>query len=250
MDHTRITNMLEELFIGIPETENVREQKEELRVHLTEQVNDYMAKGFTFEDAFRRAKDDMGDLDELVAEFSREISSFDTTVEEFVNQKKKDQIMKQQKKIKKLQNLSKRRRYTQKYSGLSKLIALSPFIYILMGVLIPGWRVWAFGWMIIPVSGILFEGSKHTSRRRIIISLTPFIYILLGMFFGWPFWLWGWIIIPVTAIILEMAPIITISTDIDLDNTRDTSDESNPLGTDAPNESVETSAKDAMGNNN
>ena len=64
MNQERITNMLEELFIGIPETDEVREQKEELRVHLAEQVKDYMAKGLPFEEAFQKAKNDMGDLDE------------------------------------------------------------------------------------------------------------------------------------------------------------------------------------------
>ena len=38
--------------------------------------------------------------------------------------------------------------------------ALAPFVYVLIGLLF-GDPWWAFGWMIIPVSGILFAAAKR-----------------------------------------------------------------------------------------
>ena len=88
------------------------------------------------------------------------------------------------------------RRYTvQKWV----LPALSPFIFVLIGLsgLIPGW--WAWGWVIIPVSGIIGTPMPFWIKS---VSLSPFIFVLIGMlglFPGW--WAWGWIIIPVCGIL-------------------------------------------------
>ena len=71
--------------------------------------------------------------------------------------------------------------------------ALSPFVFILFGFAF-GW--WAWGWIIIPVCGILGTPMKFWIKC---VSLSPFIYMALGFFFGW--WAWAWIIIPICGIL-------------------------------------------------
>jgi HAMP domain-containing protein len=77
------------------------------------------------------------------------------------------------------------------------LTALTPFIYVALGLLLKNkFDWWAWGWIIIPVSAIL--GTRIAFWQKF-IALSPFIYILLGFFFGW--WAWAWLIIPVSAIV-------------------------------------------------
>ncbi|MCL2664914.1 MAG: hypothetical protein FWE82_04820 [Defluviitaleaceae bacterium] len=79
-----------------------------------------------------------------------------------------------------------------------QIIALSPFIYILLGVFL-NW--WAWGWLIIPVSAIFFTPMPSNVK---IVALSPFLYILLGMIMGW--WAFGWIIIPISGILFAANP--------------------------------------------
>ena len=75
-------------------------------------------------------------------------------------------------------------------------VALSPFLYIILGIMF-GW--WSWAWVIIPLTAVITYSrdiGKHT-----LTALSPFIYVLFGIFFGW--WAWGWIIIPLSAILLE-----------------------------------------------
>jgi len=217
MNQAHITDMLDELFAGIPDSDDVREQKEELRVHLTEQVKDYMAKGLSFEESFQKAKDDMGDLDELVAEFKKEAGGFDAEVEEFATKIKKQHINMKQKKIHKIRRAQKRKKYTKRFTGLYKLASITPFLYIVLGFMIPGIRIWLLGWMIIPVSFIIADGISRRKMRQSIVALTPFIYFFLGVMIpGWQIWALGWIIIPVSGILLGKSPTVTIYTGDDV----------------------------------
>ena len=92
-----------------------------------------------------------------------------------------------------------KKRFSEKY-GVREgtFIALTPFIYVALGLIFGG-KFWAFGWVIIPVAAILFKARIDNKEK--FIALTPFIYLLLGFFFGW--WVWGWMIIPVSAILLK-----------------------------------------------
>ena len=194
MDRQRIISFVNQLFEDVPKSKLVIEQKEELRSHMEERIADYMANGVSFEDAFNRAKDDLGDVGELVKEFDNKGSS------------------KKKKKRKKRRN--KGFQYT--------LTALAPFIYVGLGLLIPGWQIWAVGWIIIPVIPIIETFIKNRSLA-VLVGLTPFIYVGLGILIGGWFWAWGWMIIPVAGIILGTSwPRVTIDTDDE-----DESDESN-----------------------
>lgn len=77
----------------------------------------------------------------------------------------------------------------------TKIVALSPFIYVGLGMLF-GW--WAWAWLIIPVSAIIL--CSGLSRGLMFIALSPFIYVLFGFIFGW--WAWGWALIPISGILL------------------------------------------------
>jgi len=171
-----------DLFYDVVENDKVREQKEELHIHLTERVNDYMAAGLSFEEAFVAAKDGLGDPEELISGFERKRAIvFDDLDEDYgVN-------------------------IHLRFNGLmAKLVPLAPFIYILLGLTQNSWMPewwrwgwWTWGWVIIPMTAIASsEIGLHT-----ITALSPFIYILLGVFFGW--WALGWIIIPVSAILFS-----------------------------------------------
>ena len=170
----QITSYIYELFRDVPKSSRVIEQKEELRVHLKERISDYMAQGHSFEEAFDTAKNDMGNMDELLKELG-----------------KKSKTRKKRKK----------RSYKRRGGFPYMLTSLSPFIYILMGVFIPGWQVWAIGWLIIPASGI-FEKFVTNRSINFLVPLSPFIYILMGVLIpGWQIWAWGWVIIPISAIL-------------------------------------------------
>jgi len=182
MNENRISKLVHDLFYDVVETDKVREQKEELRIHLTERVSDYMAEGLNFEDALHAAREGLGDSEELTNGFERKRAVVFDDVDD-------DLGVNIQFRLNKL---------------MLKLVPLSPFIYILLGATqrhwYPehwNWNFWAWGWVIIPVFAILSNGFKPST----IVSLSPFIYILLGIFMGW--WLWGWIIIPVCAILFS-----------------------------------------------
>jgi len=171
-----------DLFYDVVENDIVREQKEELRIHLTERVSDYMAAGLSFEEAFEAAKDGLGDPEELVSGFERKRTIVFDDLDD-------DYGIHIQVRFKRL---------------LLKLVPLAPFIYLIMGltqdVWMPDWWVWgwwAWGWIIIPIIPIMSSGL----RFRTIPALSPFIYILLGVFLGW--WAWGWLIIPISAILFS-----------------------------------------------
>jgi len=182
MKEQRIYKLVNDLFYDVVENDKVREQKEELRIHLTERVNDYMAEGHPFEDALKAAKDGLGDPDELISGFERKRALVVDDLEDDYG-------------------INIQLRFSRLFA---KLVPLSPFIYVLLGLTqshwYPAgwtWSWWAWGWVIIPISGILSSGLKaHT-----ITALSPFIYVLLGVFLGW--WAWGWIIIPVSGLLFS-----------------------------------------------
>jgi len=174
-NNQRIIDWVDGLFTNIALTDTAREQKEELQIHLTDRVKDYMHEGMDFDRAFSQAKDDLGDLDELMANFKKKSKvhlgiSIDRDDDETEGKWK----------------------FRFHCEGL---IALSPFIYIILGIAF-GW--WAWGWMIIPVSAIIFGVGKE-DFGAMMCALSPFIYLALGAWFGW--WVWGWIVIPAFAII-------------------------------------------------
>jgi len=174
-----------DLFFDVVENDKAREQKEELCLHLTERVNDYMAAGLTFDEAFEAAKDGLGDTEELISGFERKRAIVFDDLDE-------DYGIHFQARFKKV-----------RFKGLMvKLVSLAPFIYIIMGVTqhiwAPDWWTWGWwtwGWVIIPIAAIVSNGFGLNS----IVALSPFAYVLMGIFFGW--WAWGWLIIPVSGIL-------------------------------------------------
>ena len=174
MDRQRIISFVNQLFEDVQKSKLVIEQKEELQSHLEERIADYMAGGFSFDDAFQKAKDDLGDAGELVKEFENKSGS------------------KKKKKHKKKRG--KRFPYI--------LTPLAPFIYIMLGFMIPGWQVWAIAWIIIPMMPIL-ETAISSKSLTVLVGLTPFIYVCLGILIGGWFWAWGWVIIPIAGIVLS-----------------------------------------------
>ncbi len=62
----RIRGYVEEVFSDITETEQVREVKEEVAIHLIEKVRDYQSNGSSEEEAFHEAVSSLGDMGELV----------------------------------------------------------------------------------------------------------------------------------------------------------------------------------------
>ncbi len=58
------------LFRGMPETERLAEQREELETHLSDRIADVMATGVSFDEAFAGAVDSLGNLEELVETMS------------------------------------------------------------------------------------------------------------------------------------------------------------------------------------
>ena len=186
MNERRITELVDDLFNGIIQTDEVREQKEELRIHLSEGVRDCMAEGYGFDEALEKVKNSLGDFEELLAE---------------LRQSSRVRMGAASRKAKKRR---KKKVHERTFHGWMKLVALSPFIYVALGFLIGGW-FWAWGWVIIPMSGITVNalGNKNWTS---LIGLTPFIYVLLGILIGGWFWAWGWVIIPIAGIIFTGKP--------------------------------------------
>lgn len=66
----RFIRMIDELFDGVPQTHETLELKEEMVQNLMEKYNDLLAEGKTEEEAFHIAAASIGDIDELLLEFS------------------------------------------------------------------------------------------------------------------------------------------------------------------------------------
>jgi len=207
MNNQRIIDWIDGLFIGFAQTDTVREQKEELQTHLVDKVHEYMLfDRMEFDDAFAKAREGLGDLDELMVNFQKQDGVNAAGVGVIVGDKiyghrfhdnrsndpQIDGMNFFDEKPKK-----KKRRFRVQHEGL---VALTPFIYLILGFAF-GW--WAWGWIIIPVSAILF-GWDDWDRESIshkITALSPFVYLVMGALFGW--WVWGWIIIPASGIIFS-----------------------------------------------
>ena len=188
MNNQRIIDWVDGLFTSFAQTDIVQEQKEELQTHIADKVQEYMLfERMEFDDAFVKAKEGLGDLDELMANFQKKYRSNDPQFDgissdaHFFDERPR----------------RKKRRFRMQSEGL---VALTPFIYLALGFAF-GW--WAWGWIIIPVSAILFSWDDWDGESigHKITAISPFAYLLLGVMFDW--WAWGWIIIPASAIIFS-----------------------------------------------
>jgi hypothetical protein len=188
MYEKRIAKLVNDLFYDIVETDEVREQKEELRIHLAEKVKEFTTKGLSFDEALAAAKASLGDPRELVDGFERKKAVVVDDLDE-------DYGVNVHFRISRL---------------FTKLTPLAPFIYVLIGIFQSLWRPmfpftleiwnwWAWGWMIIPVFGILSSGIGWNT----ITALSPFIYVTVGILYGGMWWLWGWMIIPISGILFS-----------------------------------------------
>ena len=189
MNNARIVDWVDSLFVDVEQTDKVLEQKEELQMHLTDRIKDYMANSMDFNEAFRLATADLGDVDELVAGFKKErAASKQRTRVEWDDDEDDDWDEEE------WDDFDDNSEHNRGLFGW-KLTALSPFIFLGLGFAF-GW--WAWAWVIIPVSAILETPMKKGHK---IVSLSPFVFVLMGFAFGW--WAWGWIIIPVSAILFH-----------------------------------------------
>ena len=178
MDKQQIINYVNTLFEDVPMSGLVHEQKEELQNHLEEQINDYMAEGHSFEDALEASKNDLGDINELIQEFTTSSSVIPKSS---------------------IQTKSSRwRRLNERNRVVKTITVLSILAYVLMGAIMGG-QAWAIGWVIIPLSRIFAKMVLFKDIRQL-VKATPFIYVGLGLWLGGMFWAWGWIIIPISAI--------------------------------------------------
>jgi hypothetical protein len=186
MREKRINKLINDIFYDVADTEEVREQKEELRIHVTERVQDYMAQGMDFDSALAQARDGLGDPEELINGFERK----KVVVVEEVDDDYGINF-----------NFRVSRLFT-------KLVALSPFIYVILGATQNSWRPmlpfeiwnwWMWGWVIIPVFGILSSGIGLNTFT----AISPFVYVALGFILGGNWWLWGWVIIPASGILFS-----------------------------------------------
>jgi len=171
-----------DLFYDIVETERVREQKEELNIHMSERISDYMAAGLSFEEAFEAAKSSLGDPEELISGFERKRAIVLDDVDNDYG-------------------VNIQMRFNR---PMARLVPLAPFIYLIVGLTQHLWQPdwwtwgwWSWGWVIIAIVPILSSGIGLNK----IPAISPFIYILLGVFFGW--WLWGWLVIPIASILFS-----------------------------------------------
>ncbi len=90
----------------------------------------------------------------------------------------------------------------------NKIVALMPFISVIIYMILGfGYGWWSTGWLVfllIPVSGIVF----NTSFKNGFIALTPFITVIVYLVLGFVYDLWnpGWLVfflIPMSSIILN-----------------------------------------------
>jgi len=70
----KIKEYVDSLFSDIYETKQLKELKEEVSVNLMEKINDYTANGESKESAFEKAKEELGDMSELI-ESLKKVSS-------------------------------------------------------------------------------------------------------------------------------------------------------------------------------
>ena len=175
MNNSRIKIFLDELLAEYEQTSALLEQKEELMIHLTERVQDHMANGRTYDEAFDATIRDMGDVKALVTGIAPKKTA--AHHEALYNDEHK-------------QGRTKSRRAKNIAQRIAvPLSSMSVFIYLLVGIAF-GW--WAWAWVIIPMAGTLNTGNW----RVMLCSWSVFIYFLLGWFCGW--WAWGWLIIPLS----------------------------------------------------
>jgi len=214
MNNQRIIDWVDGLFTSFAQADIVREQKEELQTHLAEKVHEYMLfERMEFDDAFAKAKDGLGDLDELMANFQKSdgikanatASGVGVIVGDKIyghhfhdNRSNDPQLDGMSSDVHFFDERPKKKwRFRIQCEGL---VALTPFIYLILGFAF-GW--WAWGWIIIPVSAILLSWDDRDAESigHRIVALSPFAYLVLGFTLGW--WAWGWIIIPASAVIFS-----------------------------------------------
>ena len=181
MNNARIVDWVNQLFTKFDQTPEVKEQKEELELHLIEKIKEYMATGENFDQAFENAKDDLGDPEELLANFSEILVPKYTEPPVPLAPPPEKTGWK----------------FRINHEGF---VTLSPFIYVALGIF---WGWWAWAWVIIPMSAIIFSSGMFSGKKgrfgEGLVALSPFIYVLLGFLLGW--WAWGWLIIPGSAIV-------------------------------------------------
>jgi len=187
MNDIRIIDWVNHLFADVEQTDRVLEQKEELQIHLTDRIKDYMANAMNFDEAFRLATEDMGNVDELKEGFQAKKADFRKNKEDWDDDWDEEDWDENED--------------SEQSGGFFnwKLTALSPFIFLLLGF---AFDWWSWAWVIIPVTGILSSGM---GKGLTLVALTPFIYVTVGIIFGgWmSWWAWGWVIIPVSGILLH-----------------------------------------------
>jgi len=210
MNNQRIIDWVDGIFASVTPSDRVAEQKEELQTHMEDIIRDYMAEGKDFAEAFAAAKEDMGDLGELLSgegftkkkkrkkESATPFDVANAAMEHAFENRSNDPYNERGSiDIFDADEYEKRGGHGWQFRfDHEGIVALSPFIYVALGFIF-GW--WAWGWMIIPVSAIALCAGDDIRHK--IVALSPFIYIALGVAFGW--WAWGWIIIPASAIIFE-----------------------------------------------
>ena len=213
MNNQRIIDWVDGLFTSFAQTDTVREQKEELQSHLMDKVQEYMMfEGMDFDGAFAKAKEDLGDLGELMTNFQKQdrvspagigVVVGDRVYGHRIHDNRSNDPhdmhvdMSSDAHFFDDRPKRKKRRFRLQSEGL---VALTPFIYLVLGFTL-GW--WAWGWMIIPVSAILFSWDRWDGETigQKITAISPFVYLALGALFGW--WAWGWIVIPASAVIFS-----------------------------------------------
>jgi hypothetical protein len=203
MNEWRIKNYVDDIFREVVPGDRVTERKEELAANITQRIRDYMGDGLSFDAAFDTARGDLGDTGELTAPFEKTVPAYAgydpqrpplDYAAPARDEPKRGNI--------KISFGSSRIKISFGWG----LVAMSPFIYVFIGLLqnqigafVPFWDYfginwWAWGWIIIPGSAILCSPIKWTHK---LVALSPFIYLLLGFWFG--MWAFGWIIIPLAA---------------------------------------------------
>ncbi len=190
---SEIRNFVDNAFKGKVNSNDVTMDKEEIVVNLIDKVDEEMKRGLTFNEAFLKARGELGDINFLADEISGSQNS---------NYKV----------------LDKEPKYRLIFSN-SMIIALTPFVYCLLGFM---FNLWDIAWVIIPVTAIALSSIKLSNK---IIAITPLFYVFVGLFINriyshtlifrglissmaLKWWAIGWIIIPVSAIILKNVKIV------------------------------------------
>lgn len=188
MNNQRITDYLNEVFMGLPLTAELIAQKEALEQTLVETMQSYMQASYPYDQALDKAIADLGDMGTIRNNYINANAStkHNDNGYMYTPAEKKEKPAKQE-----------GWHFRLNRDGL---VAMSPFIYIALGAVF-GW--WAWAWVIIPMSAIIFSADMLGPGKDLgpgIVAISPFIYVLLGFWFGW--WAWGWLVIPVSAIVI------------------------------------------------